>query len=158
MYMRKSVIDTPPIPVGVQEGQWLNLEEIASVQVTSEAADDPIESALGAGKTGGWRAGKAGEQVIRILFDHPVSLRRIHIQFLEREQTRTQEFVLRCVGSDGASREIVRQQWNFSPSGSTSEEEDYRIEIQNVSSLELTIKPDINGGPAVASLASLRLA
>lgn len=156
--MRKSVIDTPPVPASVQEGQWLNLEEMASVQVTSEAADYPIESALGAGATGGWRAAKAGEQVIRILFDHPVSVRRIHLRFLEGEQTRTQEFGLRCVGADGAPREIVRQQWNFSPSGSTSEVEDYRVEIQNVSVLELTIKPDINGGAAIATLASLQLA
>jgi hypothetical protein len=156
--MRKSVIDTPPARTDVREEQWLNLEELASVEITSEAAGYPIESALSGEETKGWRAAQAGEQTIRISFDQPVSLRRIRLRFIEEEQTRTQEFVLRYFGPDGASREILRQQWNFSPGGCTSETEDYRIELQNVSALELTIKPDISGGTATASLASLQLA
>jgi hypothetical protein len=157
--MRKTVIDTPPVHTDVREERWLDLEQLASVQITSEAAGFPIESALSGEETTGWRAAQAGEQTIRISFDQPVSLRRIRLRFIEKEQTRTQEFVLRCFGPDGSPREIARQQWNFSPGGSTSETEDYRIELQNVSVLELMIKPDIsNSGTAVASLASLQLA
>jgi hypothetical protein len=41
------------------------------------------------------------------------------------DATRTQEFVLRWSRDTGHSfREIVRQQWNFSPSGGTREVED----------------------------------
>jgi hypothetical protein len=156
--MRKNVIDPLPVRTDVPEERWLDLEELASVQITSEAAGYPIESALSGEGTTGWRAAQAGEQMIRISFDRPVSLQRIRLYFIETEQTRTQEFVLRYFGPDGIPHEIVRQQWNFSPGGSTSETEDYRIELQNVSALELTIKPDISGGTAIASLASLQLA
>jgi len=37
--------------------------------------------------------------------------------------------------------EIVRQQWTFSPLGSTSEVEDYQVELKNLCFLELTLKP-----------------
>jgi hypothetical protein len=148
--MRKSVIDIP--------SQWLDLPALASVQVTSEADGFPVESALAGETTTGWRAAEPGEQTIRILFDTPVSIRKIQLQFAERERSRTQEFVLRWSTPDGIAREIVRQQWNFNPSGSTSETEEYRVELDNAAVLELKIKPDIGGGNAVASLASLRLA
>jgi hypothetical protein len=52
-------------------------------------------------------------------------------------------------------REIVRQQWNFSPPHTTTEVEEYRVELSDVSVLELTITPDIAGGMARTSLNSL---
>jgi len=57
----------------------------------------------------------------------------------------------------GPFREIVRQQWNFSKPASTREIEDYRVDLSNVTVLELAIVPDISGGTARASLKSLRL-
>ena len=70
-----------------------------------------------------------------------------------------QEFVIRwSPSSTGAQpREIVRQQWNFSPAGSTAEIEDHMVELADVSVLELTIHPDLGGRQAVAALASCRL-
>ncbi len=71
---------------------------------------------------------------------------------------RTQEFVLRASSNPGGPfREIVRQQWNFSAPTSTREIEDYRVELSEVTLLELTIVPNISGGAARASLKSLRL-
>jgi hypothetical protein len=55
-------------------------------------------------------------------------------------------------------REIVRQQWNFSPPDSIRETEDYTVELSDVTILDLIIVPDSSGGEARASLASLRLA
>jgi hypothetical protein len=54
-------------------------------------------------------------------------------------------------------REIVRQQWNFSPPGAVREIEDYVIELPDVTLLDLTIVPDIGNGNARASLLSMRL-
>ena len=72
---------------------------------------------------------------------------------------RTQEYALRWSSDGGQSfREIVRQQWNFSPQGSTSESEDHRVELSDVTILELIIIPDTSGKIALASLAQLRLA
>jgi hypothetical protein len=61
--------------------------------------------------------------------------------------------------TDGGSsvKEIVRQQWNFSPPKSIREVEDYQVDLSNVILLELIITPDISGGPARASLKSLCL-
>jgi hypothetical protein len=78
--------------------------------------------------------------------------------FEENETTRTQEFVLRWSSDGGNSfREIVRQQWNFSPPDTTREVEEYQVELSSISVLELTIVPNTSGGTARASLKSLRL-
>jgi hypothetical protein len=77
--------------------------------------------------------------------------------FEDSENTRTQEFVLRWSDAAHSFREIVRQQWNFSPPDSVREAEDYTVELSGVTALELVIVPDNSGGEARASLASLRL-
>ena len=106
----------------------------------------------------GWRAASPGTQTIRLLFDQPQRLRRISLVFEETETERTQEFVLRWSPDGGRSfREIVRQQWNFSPLNTIREVEEYRVEICDVTVVELVIVPDISRGAARASLKSLRL-
>ena len=101
---------------------WLTLEQIATVEVTSEDPNFPIECAFGLKDGPGWRASQGGEQQIRIIFDEPVSLHRIYLRFDEAESERTQEFTLRLApAAGGSTTEIVRQQWNFSPAGSTAE-------------------------------------
>ena len=153
--MRKSVIAGTH---QLLEEEWLEIERVASVQVTSEQPDFPIESAFGPAQGPGWRAASAGPQLIRVVFDHPRSLRRIQLRFSETEIARTQEFTLRWVASPTrAAKEIVRQQWNFSPQGSTSEIEDYQVDLTGVSVLELSLKPDLSDANAVASLASFRI-
>jgi hypothetical protein len=100
-----------------------------------------------------------GPQTIRLVFDEPQTLRRIRLAFEYRENTRTQEFVLRWSRDAAHSfREIVRQQWNFSSPDSAREIEDYAVELSEVMVLELIIVPDKSGGAARALLASLRLA
>jgi hypothetical protein len=58
---------------------------------------------------------------------------------------------------DKSFQEIVRQQWNFSPEGATSETEDYRVELPGLTTLELVVVPDIAGNAAFACLAQLRV-
>jgi len=138
---------------------WLNVDLLASVEVTSEEAGYPVESALLRGERRGWRAGKGGTQIIRITFDEPQKLKRIRLVFEEVESPRTQEFVLRWSShTEHSFREIVRQQWSFSQPDAVRETEDYAVEIPGVRTLELVIVPDINGGTAYASLRNLRLA
>ena len=111
------------------------------------------------GETQGWRAANPGTQTIRLVFDRPQGLKHISLVFEENEITRTQEFLLRWSSDGGSSfREIVRQQWNFSPPDSVREVEDYAVELSAVTALELIIVPDKSGGAARASLASFRLA
>lgn len=156
--MRKRIIGQ--VQEGTEPpGDWLNVEELAEVEITSEDAAYPIEAALVPGGTSGWRAAGPGKQTIRLLFATPQPLRRIWLNFLETRTGRTQEYVLRWSSDGGQSfREIVRQQWNFSPDGATSQTEDHQVELPAVTVLELSIIPDTSGGPALASLAQFRLA
>jgi hypothetical protein len=106
----------------------------------------------------GWRSAEPGPQTIRLIFDQPQRLKLISLVFEEREIPRAQEFVLRWSSDGGSSfREIVRQQWNFSPPQTIREVEEYQVELSNVTIIELVIVPNMSGGGARASLKSLRL-
>ena len=157
--MRKKITGSRHTQSGGESDQdWLDLEHIATVEVTSEDPSFPIEFAVGSKDGPGWRASQTGEQQIRIIFDEPVSLHRIQLRFHEASSERTQEFILRwSPAAGGSTREIVRQQWNFSPTGSTTEIEDYMVDLDTVSILELAIHPDLSQRDAVATLASRRL-
>jgi hypothetical protein len=123
--MRKRIISPARQEIPLPDAAWLQLEQLATIELTSEDADYPIEAALAPGATSGWRAAEAGEQTIRIIFDQPQRLRRIRLLFVETESARTQEFLLRSsVDGGNTFREIVRQQWNFSSPGATQELED----------------------------------
>ena len=157
--MRKRLIGPGPREVSAAEPGWMDLEHLAQVEITSEDLDHPIESALIPGTGSGWRAAQPGEQTIRLRFDEPLRLKRIRLVFHEDKQARPQEFVLRWSPDGGQSyREILRQQYNFSPPGAAREVEDYDIDLDGVTALELRIVPDISGGCARASLAQLRVA
>jgi hypothetical protein len=156
--MRKRIIDSSQQEAAPPDQGWLNLEDIAEVEVTSEDAAHPIESALLPDQGSGWRAAGPGRQTIRLLFSQPQPLRWIWLNFVEPGTERTQEYVLRWSADGQSFREIVRQQWNFSPDGAPSESETHHVELPAVTVLELSIVPDKSGGDAVASLAQLRLA
>ncbi len=156
--MRKRLIGPIARTVRPRDEGCLDLDRAASVEVTSEEEEFPVESALVLGETGGWRAAISGTQTIRLVFDQPQKLRHISLVFEEQQTTRTQEFVLRWSPDGGRSfREIVRQQWNFSPPETIREVEEYEVELADVTVLELIIVPDNRGGTACASLTSLRL-
>jgi hypothetical protein len=157
--MRKRVISQDPQNVLVSDPSWLELQQLARVELTSEDAAYPIEAALIPGAGAGWRAAQAGEQTIRLLFDDLQRVRRIQLLFHEDQRARTQEFVLQWSPDGGQSyRQIVRQQYNFSPPGMTREFEDYGVDLVGVTVLELRIVPDITGGDTRASIAQLRIA
>lgn len=158
--MRKTILaneDAVKVPA---TGEWLNLEAIAQVEISSEDPTFPIEHALGAVATTGWRAAATGPQTIRLRFDEPQKIRRIQLHIVDGHAERSQEFVI-FAETDNGHREVVRQQFSFSPGGSTEEIEDYSVELNGVIILELKIDPDRSHDPKqsqnYASLQSLRL-
>jgi hypothetical protein len=156
--MRKRISSQPQREIPPANTSWLDLEALARVEVTSEDAAHPIESALLTVGATGWRAESPGEQTVRLLFDAPQRLGRICLLFREEKEARTQELVLRWSPTAESSwRDVVRQQYHFSPSGATEEIEEYQVELEGVAALELTIIPNLSGG-SYASLAQLRLA
>ena len=162
MPLSKRVIEAVPVPAPADHSladQWIDLASDARVEISSEDPEHPIEAALLSTSQGGWRAARPGEQTIRLIFDRPQHVRRIQLLFEERERARTQEFALHWSPDGGHSfKEIVRQQWNFSPAGSVREAEDYQVDLPDVTTLELAIVPDISKDEVHASLASWRVA
>jgi hypothetical protein len=137
---------------------WLDLDQAARVEVSSEAEGYPVEGALLKDVRGGWRASEPGSQTIRLLFDQPQTIRVIRLVFKEREFARTQEFVLRWLPQGTRDwKDVVRQQWNFSPPVAEDESEEYKVNLPSATGLELSIRPDISGGETRASLESLKL-
>jgi hypothetical protein len=156
--MRKRIINRTSTEASSSDEGSLDLERLAQVEITSEDAAHPIESALTTGSGAGWRASESGEQTVRLVFDEPQRLSRISLVFDEDSERRTQEFVIRVSADNGRSYwEVLRQQFTFGP-GTTREIEDYAVNLDAVTILELRVIPDISGGGARASLTRLRLA
>jgi len=156
--MRKSVVspvsNTPEFPSAV----WMDLEVVASATMTSEDEAHPLEHAITAGTAGGWKASTPGIQVIRFTFDTPKTVKRVRLVFKEEAKERSQEFALVAILRPEVRKEIVRQQWGFSPGGSTTEVEDYTVDLSDVVGLELTIDPGRHDQTVFATLESIQVA
>jgi hypothetical protein len=155
--VRKSIIPPGGQDEPADADEWIELDRVARVEVTSEDPEHPIEAALLPGRGAGWRASRPGPQTIRLVFDGPRHVRRVRLRFAADGVARTQEFVLRWVDAASEPREVVWQQWNFAAGGSAEEVEDYRVDLPGVIELELVVTPDVSGGDACASLAEMRV-
>jgi len=156
--MRKRIITPLQAGSAIPGQAWLNLDAIGQVDISSEAADFPIENALIFGSNSGWRAAEPGTQTVRLIFDTPQALQRIWLNFVETEVERTQEYLLQWSADGRTFQEIVRQRWNFNPLNASSETEEHQVDLPSVSVLELIIIPNIGDQQAYASLQGLRLA
>ena len=152
--MRKRIISTAD--GGPRSADWLDLESLATVELSSEDPAHPFEAALADGGVG-WRAGSPGAQTVRVVFDAPQRIGRVRLCFEEAERSRTQEFALLWSADGREFRELVRQQWTFHPPTGSRELEVYEVALDGVKALELRIRPDLGDGSAVASLAELRV-
>ena len=159
--MRKSIVSPSPTTATPISDLWRDLERIARVEISSEDSQFPIEHALGKKVTTGWRAARTGPQLIRMHFDEPLNIKRLQLHFVDKAAERSQEFAV-YAGSGPELKEVVRQQWSFSPHGSTEDIEDYTVNLSGITTLELRIDPDRSHDPKAsqqyASLQSLKLA
>lgn len=162
--MRKSLIDQSASASNATTPQdhWLDIDALAAIQITSEDPQFPVDNALKGEPSIGWRAAAKGPQFIRLNFDAPTAIRRIHLHFVETGCERSQEIAIYAASDKGELREVVRQQFTFSSGGSTEEIEDYTVNLSGVTTLEIRIDPDRSHDPThsqnFATLQSLRLA
>jgi hypothetical protein len=159
--MRKQILSVNSTHAAPSRSGELDVAGIATVLISSEAAGHPIENAFDAQSGPGgsrWVAGADGEQTIILAFDSPQTLRHILLEVEEPEVSRTQELQL-AVSVDGGQsyRELLRQEFNFSPPNTSLEREEWRVDASGVTHLRLWIKPDKSGRPCRASLTSFRL-
>ena len=159
--MRKSIVSPSAAQQTPISDLWRDLERIARVEISSEDEQFPIEHALGKKVTTGWKAATTGPQLIRLHFDEPLNIKRLQLHFVDKAAERSQEFAV-YAGSGAELKEVVRQQWSFSPNGSTEEVEDYTVNLSGITTLEVRIDPDRSHDPKqsqhYASLLSLKLA
>lgn len=139
----------------------LDVPAVATVFLTSEAPDHPIDHVFdrqrGPGATR-WIAAAPGEQTLVLAFDAPQPIERVLVEIEETEVARTNQLQL-ALSCDGEQsyREIVRQEYTFSPPGTTFESEDWAVSSAGVTHLRLWILPDKSGNPCRATLTSLAL-
>jgi hypothetical protein len=158
--LRKQIIEVPPAAPDPMTGQ-IDVAAVATVLVTSEDPEHPIDHAFdgrrGPGATR-WVAGETGEQTVILKFDAPQAIRRVALEVEEPGVARTQELQLAASHDGGLSyRELLRQEYNFSPPGTTFEREDWAVNAEGVTHLRLWIKPDKGGKPCRATITSLAL-
>ncbi len=134
---------------------------LAAVQVSSEADGHPIELVFEDAQGPGafpWLAAEPGDQTLTVAFHHPCTIDRIVMETEECDVARTQEVQLTSSQDGGVTyRELVRQEFNFSPHGTTWEHEDWTIQQDRVTHLRLLIKPDKRRMDVFATLTSLVL-
>ena len=156
--LRKHIVKAPPSHPGPEPGA-LDIVATATVQVTSEDSAHPIDNVFDNRRGPGgsrWVAEEPGEQTLLLAFDTPQTIYQIILEVEEPEVSRTQELWL-SVSHDGGQtyRELRRQEYNFSPPGTTFEREDWTVSAEGVTHLQLWMKPDKGGKPYRATLTSL---
>jgi hypothetical protein len=158
--LRKQILkatSSAPIP----PSDAIDIAAVATVLVTSEDPGHPIDHAFDDSRGPGgsrWIAGEPGEQTVILAFDNPQAICRVALEVEEPEVARTQELQL-AVSTDGGRtyRELLRQEYTFSPPGTTFQREDWAVNSNAVTHLRLFIKPDKGGKPCRATITSLVL-
>jgi hypothetical protein len=158
--LRKQIIKGLPAGSTPMSGE-IDVAAVATVLVTSEDPGHPVDHAFDDRRGPGgsrWVAGEPGEQTVVLAFDAPQTIRQVVLEVEEHEVARTQEVQL-AVSVDGGQtyRELVRQEYNFSPPGTTFEREDWAVTAEGVTHLRLRVKPDKGGKPCRATITSLVL-
>lgn len=139
----------------------ISIPDVAGVLVSSEDSLHPIDHVFddynGPGGTR-WIAGELGEQTIILPFDRPQRLQMVNLEIEESEMSRTQELSL-AVSDDSGQRykELLRQEYNFSPPDATFEREWWAVPVEDITHLRLIIKPDKGDKSSRATMTSLKL-
>ncbi len=166
--MRKTMLDGSGKAPGAPHAQgagWLDLNTVASVELSSEDPLYPIEQALTestpvAGQDSyncRWQSAGPGPQTVVLRFDAAIAVKRVMLHFREQQHERSQEFSLHAEVMGGQQREVVRQQWNFSPGGSSEQLENYVVNLEQVAALTLWIDPDRGQNRYPATLHAFRV-
>ena len=156
--LRKHILKAVPA-VSAPWPDEKDIAAIATVLVSSEAPEHPVDHVFDTRRGPGgsrWVGDEPGEQTLIVAFDTPQTLRKISLEIEEQDASRTQELSL-ALSRDGGQtyQSLLRQEYNFSPPGTTFEREEWTIVADGVTHVQLVIKPDKGGKPCHATLTSL---
>jgi hypothetical protein len=148
-------------PMSPERPGEIDIAREAAIAYSSEDPDHPLEHLIDRhfGRGGTRWAGARQDATERIVleFDHPQRISRLVYEVEERLQERTQEVRVEVSTDHGRSyRQVLVQEYTFSPQGATFQHEDLRLDLAAITHLSLTVVPN-KGGSGVATLTSLRL-
>jgi len=157
--LRKQIIQEPHRAEADSAGPAKDIASIATVLVTSESPEHPVDNLFDArtGRGGSrWVAGTDGEQSVILAFDTPQTIREVGLETEELEASRTQALVLSLSRDGGRTyREVLRQEFTFSPPATTYERERWAVPAEGVTHLRVVVQPDKGNAPSRATLTSL---
>ena len=156
--MRKRRLDQPKT---AGEASALDLTRLATVAYSSEDPAHPVEHLLdGVSGPGATRWASTRPDTIEHIvvgFDRPQAISQLVYEVEEATRERTQEVRVEVSEDAGRTyRQILVQEYTFSPRGATYQREEQRFNLRQVSHLRLTIVPNKNGS-GTATLTALRL-
>jgi len=158
--LRKRPLETDAATNGRAAGE-IDIAGCATIAYSSEDPAHPVEHMLdgrgGPGATCWISARPDATEHIVIESDRPQTISRLVYEVEETVRERTQEVRVEVSEDGGRSyRQILVQQYNFSPGGATYQREEQRFNLRQVTHLRLTIVPN-RGGSGTATLTALRL-
>jgi hypothetical protein len=138
-----------------------DIPALATIFVTSEAPGHPVDHIFDERNGPGgsrWIAAADGEQTLILAFDAPQAIREITLETEELKASRTQVLSI-SLSEDGGEtyRERLRQEFTFSPPGTTFEREEWSVPAERVTHLRVVIRPDKGNAPGRATLTSLMI-
>jgi hypothetical protein len=145
-------------------GRAANEIDIAACATISYSSEDPahtVEHLLDGHSGPGairWMSARPDTiEYIVIEFDQPQRISRLLYEVEEAMRERTQEVRVEVSADGGRTyRQILVQEYNFSPRGATHQREEQRFDLHRVTHLRLTIVPNKNNS-GTATLTALRL-
>ena len=139
----------------------IDIGSCATIAYTSEDTEHPIEHLFDdhQGMDGTYWASDRSDVAEQLVleFDRPQSVSRMIYEVKEDRLERTQEIRVE-VSTDGGRnyRQLLVQEYCFSPRGATFQREDLRLSATELTHFRLTVIPN-KGGSGRATLTSLRL-
>jgi len=139
----------------------IDVASLATFHYSSEDPDHPLEHLIdGRCGRGGTRWASARPNTterIELEFEPAQRISRLVYEVEEHRVERTQEVRVEVSTDHGRTyRQVLAQDYTFSPEGATFQHEELHLEVPPLTHLKLTIVPN-KGGPGVATLTSLRL-
>jgi hypothetical protein len=139
----------------------IDIAGCATIAYSSEDPTHPVENLLdglfGPGGTRWIGAQPDSAEHIVVEFDRPQTISRLVYEVEETMRERTQEVRVEASDDGGrAYRQILVQEYNFSPRGATFQREEQRFDLRRITHLRFTIVPN-KSGSGTASLTTLRL-
>jgi hypothetical protein len=152
---------TADTATAVRAADEIDIAGSATITYSSEDPAHPVENLLdGLFGPGGTRWISARPDTIEhivVEFDRPQTISRLVYEVEETMRERTQEVRAEASNDGGrAYRQILVQEYNFSPRGATFQREEQRFDLRRITNLRFTIVPN-KSGSGTASLTTLRL-